>query len=127
MPTSLFTYGTLMPADPAAAIAGGWVADAVRGRLYNFGPYPGLVDVDDPDASWVDGMTCSTISDDLLRRLDLYEGVDEGLYERLAVTTRSGRSAWVYVYVRPLPQGAQGPLTRWEGPRIGLGPISSPE
>ena len=53
-------------------------------------------------------------------RLDLYEGVDEGLYRREITTTQSGRLAWVYVYVLPLPSGTRGPIDRWDGPRIEL-------
>ena len=55
---------------------------------------------------------------ELFRRLDAYEGVEEGLYRRVAVTTQGGREAWVYVYARPLPPTARGPLARWDGPRV---------
>ena len=57
-------------------------------------------------------------SAELLRRLDAYEGVEEGLYRRVAVTTQAGREVWVYVYARPLPTTARGPLARWDGPRV---------
>jgi gamma-glutamylcyclotransferase (GGCT)/AIG2-like uncharacterized protein YtfP len=43
--TLLFAYGTLMPADPVAAARQGWRRDAVRGRLYDLGPYPALIDL----------------------------------------------------------------------------------
>ena len=36
----LFVYGTLAPESPEVAGREGWVADAVRGRLYDLGPYP---------------------------------------------------------------------------------------
>ena len=45
--------------------------------------------------------------------LDSYEGVGEGLYRRVSVTTRSGREAWLYVYGRALPPTAIGPIDRW--------------
>ena len=116
-PDLLFAYGTLGPSDPEAAARGGWAADAVRGRLFDLGPYPALVDADDPDAGWVEGHVRAVERRELEGRLDRYEGVNQGLYRRVQVTTRSGRLAWVYVFARPLPAGARGPVTRWEGPR----------
>ena len=82
----------------------GWEADAVRGRLFDLGPYPGLVDLDDPGAHWVDGYVRPVDRGELIDRLDPYEGVDEGLYRREATTTRAGRPGWIYVYARPLPR-----------------------
>jgi hypothetical protein len=43
--------------------------------------------------------------------------VDRGLYRRVETTTRNNHRVWVYVYDRPLPAQARGPLTRWENPR----------
>jgi gamma-glutamylcyclotransferase (GGCT)/AIG2-like uncharacterized protein YtfP len=117
MPMLLFAYGTLAPRDPEAAALGGWAADGVRGRLFDLGPYPGLVDCGDPAAGWVEGYVRPVGQDELTGRLDPYEGVDEGLYRRVAATTRAGRRAWVYEYARPLPPNARGPMTRWDGPR----------
>jgi gamma-glutamylcyclotransferase (GGCT)/AIG2-like uncharacterized protein YtfP len=114
-PRLLFAYGTLVPVEPAYRAAGGWKPDAVRGRLYNLGPYPGLVDLDDPDAGWVSGYVRVVDEAELTGRLDPYEGVDEGLYRREATTTRSGRAVWIYVYARRLPTAAIGPLDRWGG------------
>ena len=119
MPTLLFAYGTLMPDGPAAVASDGWVADAVRGRLFDLGPYPALVDCEDPRAEWVEGFVRAITADELSERLDPYEGVDEGQYRRVAATTRAGRRVWVYVYARPLPRHARGPLTRWDGRRGG--------
>src|SRR4051812_6485646 len=39
-PTLLFAYGTLAPGGPEEAALDGWTADAVRGRLFDLGPYP---------------------------------------------------------------------------------------
>ena len=47
VPTLLFAYGTLAPEGPASAVRDGWVADRVRGRLYDLGPYPALFDCGD--------------------------------------------------------------------------------
>jgi gamma-glutamylcyclotransferase (GGCT)/AIG2-like uncharacterized protein YtfP len=116
-PSLLFAYGTLGPADPATAASDGWVADRVRGRLYDLGPYPALCDCGDLSASWIQGYVRPVELTELTGRLDPYEGVDEGLYHRVAATTEAGRRVWVYVYARPLPPTARGPLCRWERPR----------
>ena len=114
-PRLLFAYGTLVPAEPGRRSAEGWEPDAVRGRLYDLGPYPGLVDLDDPVAPLVEGFVRPVDEAELVDRLDPYEGVDEGLYRREATTTRAGRHVWIYVYARPLPAVAVGPLDRWGG------------
>jgi gamma-glutamylcyclotransferase (GGCT)/AIG2-like uncharacterized protein YtfP len=116
-PTLLFAYGTLAPTSPASAAEGGWIADRVRGRLYDLGPYPALLDCGDPTSSWVEGYVRPAEIDELSGRLDSYEGVDEGLYRRVTAMTEAGRRVWVYVYARPLPAQARGPLSRWERPR----------
>jgi gamma-glutamylcyclotransferase (GGCT)/AIG2-like uncharacterized protein YtfP len=126
-PPLLFAYGTLKPGGPEAEAAGGWSADAVRGRLFDLGPYPALVDLGDPSAGWVEGFVRPVGESEIRDRLDPYEGVGEGLYRRVASMTRAGRLAWVYVYARPLPRGARGLLTRWEGPRDALGPGAARE
>lgn len=113
-PDLLFAYGTLAPSSPEDAARGGWLADALRGRLFDLGPYPGLLDLDDPSAGWVKGYVRRADLGELRGRLDAYEGVDEGLYRRVATTTRAGRRVWVYVYAHPLPAGARAlPEGRW--------------
>ena len=114
MPPLLFAYGTLGPASPDAP---GWTPDAVCGRLYDLGPYPILLNLDDPAAGHVEGHVREVDPAELAGELDSYEGVAEGLFERRLTTTRGGRRAWVYVYARPRPQYAVGPLARWDGPR----------
>jgi gamma-glutamylcyclotransferase (GGCT)/AIG2-like uncharacterized protein YtfP len=113
----LFTYGTLAPATDHQAEREGWQRDAVRGRLFDLGPYPALFDVDDPEADWVEGYLRVTTKGELEGDLDTYEGVEEGLFARVRVPTRSGRAAWVYVYARARPEYMRGPIGRWEGPR----------
>lgn len=117
-PSLLFAYGTLAPSEPVDAAERGWTADAVRGRLFDLGPYPALVDLDDPRAEWVEGYVRRVDSTELTCVLDPYEGVDDGLYRRVAAVTRDGRPVWVYVYARPLPPQARGPFLHWEG-RVG--------
>ncbi len=110
----LFVYGTLAPESPDVARREGWVIDAVRGRLYDPGPYPGLVEHEDMDAGWVEGYVRTVTWDHLTGSLDPYEGVSEGLYRRVSTRTREGRQVWMYVYDRPLPTTALGPLDRWK-------------
>jgi gamma-glutamylcyclotransferase (GGCT)/AIG2-like uncharacterized protein YtfP len=125
VPDLLFAYGTLAPDGPEAAERGGWVEDKVRGRLYDLGPYPALVDWDDPGAGWVEGHVRPLAPGELEGRLDPYEGVAEGLFRRVALKTLGGRDAWAYLYPHPLPRGARGPLARWDGTR-GVDPTGPP-
>jgi gamma-glutamylcyclotransferase (GGCT)/AIG2-like uncharacterized protein YtfP len=120
-PGLLFAYGTLGPAGPERVAREGWVADRVRGRLFDLGPYPALVDWDDPDAGWVEGHVRIVDRRELEEYLDPYEGVDEGLFRRVAVTTAGGRRVWLYAYPHPLPPEARGPLVRWRGRELGNG------
>jgi gamma-glutamylcyclotransferase (GGCT)/AIG2-like uncharacterized protein YtfP len=106
-----------MPANPESAARDGWQPDAVRGRLFDLGPYPALIDLDVPGTGWVEGFVRIVSDGELENQLDGWEGVDEGLYRREQATTRSDRRVWVYVYNQPLPQHARGPLTRWHGSR----------
>jgi gamma-glutamylcyclotransferase (GGCT)/AIG2-like uncharacterized protein YtfP len=116
MPSLLFAYGTLTPDDPVATARDGWVPDRIRGRLYDLGPYPALLDCGDPEADWVDGYVRPVGPIELIELLDPYEGVDQGLYRRVAATTEAGHLVWVYVYARPLPMNVRGPLARWKRP-----------
>lgn len=119
MPTAitlLFAYGTLGPRGAGAVERDGWSADAVRGALFDLGPYPALVDLDGPSAGWVDGHVRAVTERELLVSLDPYEGVGQGLFARRETTTRAGRRVWVYVYLPALPQYARGPLSHWSGP-----------
>jgi gamma-glutamylcyclotransferase (GGCT)/AIG2-like uncharacterized protein YtfP len=119
MSSLLFAYGTLMPEDAAAAEREGWRPDAVRGRLFDLGPYPALVDLDDPRAGWVEGYVRPISLDELETRLDPWEEVDRGLYRRSETVTRASYRVWVYVYNQPLPPTSRGPLVRWDGRRRG--------
>src|SRR5262245_959427 len=79
LPELLFAYGTLGPVDRSAASRGGWEPDAVRGRLYDLGPYPALIDPDHAEAGWVEGHVRALETSELETRLDPYEGVEERL------------------------------------------------
>jgi indolepyruvate decarboxylase len=116
MTTLLFAYGTLIPRDDERLASEGWVADAVRGRLYDLGAHPGLVDLDDPSAGWVEGYVRPVTLEELEGPLDRYEDVDSGLFRRVRTTTRLSRDVWLYLYSRPLPPESRGPLDRWTAP-----------
>ncbi|MGE3822552.1 MAG: gamma-glutamylcyclotransferase [Isosphaeraceae bacterium] len=122
----LFVYGTLAPASPEEARRRGASADAVRGRLFDLGPYPALVDLDDPTADWVAGHVFRVDEAALAGPLDDYEGVKRGPYRRERTTSRSGRTVWVYIFAGPLPATARGPILRWEGPRVDLEALTGP-
>jgi gamma-glutamylcyclotransferase (GGCT)/AIG2-like uncharacterized protein YtfP len=117
MTSLLFAYGTLMPLDFQSAAQDGWSGDAVRGRLYDLGDYPVLVDLDDPTAGWVEGFVRAVDRAELEGPLDTFEQVDEGDYRRVEALTRNEMRVWVYVYARPVPIDAIGPLIRWSGRR----------
>ena len=117
----LFAYGTLTQPDLLSGVVGSAASwryagtAAVRGTLYDAGPYPALrtgsrgrdlvpgvlIELDDGAAA--------------LRRLDAYEGVASGLFARRRCLARASdgvaRRAWVYVFarrVRGLPR-----IERW--------------
>jgi len=113
----LFVYGTLLPFPSEAENSTVWFADAVRGRLFDLGAFPGLVDLDDPGAVWVEGFRRLVPEEQLNGPLDQYEGVSEGLFRRAGACTRGGEQVWVYIYDRPLDQCARGPLNCWDGER----------
>lgn len=119
----LFAYGTLMPVDVETMTREGWSADAVRGRLFDLGTYPGLIDLDASGVGWVEGYVRS-VEPLELEAFDRWEDVGLGTYRRVETTTRGGVRVWVYVYARQVPPEARGPLPRWRNPL--LAPESHP-
>jgi gamma-glutamylcyclotransferase (GGCT)/AIG2-like uncharacterized protein YtfP len=117
MTAMLFAYGTLVPQDEEKRRRDGWVLDAVKGRLYDLGSHPALIDLDDSDAGWVLGYVRPVEMEELEGPLDTYEEVSgAGLFRRVQTTTRSHRVVWLYVFSRPLPPYARGPIERWRAP-----------
>jgi gamma-glutamylcyclotransferase (GGCT)/AIG2-like uncharacterized protein YtfP len=91
----LFVYGTLRSGGGAAELLRGCrlVGTAtVAGTLYDLGDYPALVLGGD---GRVEGEVWRCPAD-LLRRLDEYEGVAEGLFGRAEVEA-AGVRCWTYV------------------------------
>jgi gamma-glutamylcyclotransferase (GGCT)/AIG2-like uncharacterized protein YtfP len=111
----LFAYGTLMlPFDNAIARClyenSTFCGDAtVPGRLYDLGPYPGLI-YNRQSAQRVRGQVFRMHDPgDLLRLLDRYEGIDRrfpgaGEYRRERRRVSMNEEAvdcWMYVYNQP--------------------------
>ena len=100
-PLPLFVYGTLLAGQPQAALLGALRRRPaqVRGRLFQLpAGYPALV-VEGADG-WVVGELVDAPPARVLALLDGYEGVDEGLFARVACEVRVGLRAergWAYV------------------------------
>ena len=119
-PARLFAYGTLMTGFSRRSLLGAALLEAlgrIRGSLYHFGDYPGVV-LD--DRGWVTGELYRV--PDLTARLpaldeaEWCDPVDEtrSLYVRRAVPVRAAggevREAWVYAYNERFgPAAARGP------------------
>lgn len=91
----LFVYGTLRSGGGAAGLLRGCRlagAGTVAGTLYDLGAYPALVL---GGRGHVEGEVWRCPAD-ALARLDEYEGVAEGLFER-AVVGVAGVPCWTYV------------------------------
>ena len=84
--------------------------------------HPALVDLDASDAGWVVGYVRPVEMEELEGPLDIYEEVSgAGLFRRVQTTTRAHRVVWLYIFSRPLPLYAWGPIERWQRRRASLG------
>lgn len=109
MSDRLFVYGSLRStaARPLASWSGASVrclgAARIRGRLYDLGAYPGVVDC--PRSGWVRGELYELRRPRrLLARLDRYEGGQYRRVRRPIYGAGGQRQAWVYLLRRP-PRG----------------------
>jgi gamma-glutamylcyclotransferase (GGCT)/AIG2-like uncharacterized protein YtfP len=109
-PDLVFVYGTLKESRRLRSMlrdVSRWRVlgpGTIAGRLYDAGPYPVLAMSDNPNDR-VPGLLVKLESGDAaLARLDDYEDVSHGLYERRRVPVQLDESttdeAWVYVYRR---------------------------
>jgi gamma-glutamylcyclotransferase (GGCT)/AIG2-like uncharacterized protein YtfP len=106
----VFVYGLLQPGyKPPRSMKRHW-PDAVRGRLFDLGPYPGIVSVGTGEG-WIHGHVVE-IEEWELESLDRFEDVAGGLYRRQRVLTREQRDAWIYEFARMIPAGARE-IDRW--------------
>lgn len=91
----LFVYGTLRSGGGASGLLRGCRlagAGTVAGTLYDLGRYPALV----LDGRWPVEGEVWRCPPDALAGLDEYEGVAEGLFERVEVDVE-GVPCWTYV------------------------------
>ena len=108
----LFAYGQLQPGQRAPrSLTRSW-PDRVLGQLFDLGRYPAAVRVGAAE-SWFCGHVLEIAEIELVRELDEFEGVHQGLYRRIRTATESGFEAWIYEYTWPLPPTARGPIERW--------------
>ena len=105
----LFVYGTLRRGHDnefarllhgaSEFVCGG----RVRGKLYQIAHYPGWVEVPDSSDSWVTGELWSPRNaEQLLQRLDEYEGTEYQRVARTIETPGGPVECWVYLYVAPV-------------------------
>ncbi|HEK21010.1 gamma-glutamylcyclotransferase family protein [Mucilaginibacter sp.] len=111
----LFVYGTLLQADNEFArylrqkctfVSTG----VIHGQLYDLGEYPGLIITSDANQLVHGNIYEMTHSEEVLKRLDFYEGVgtDEeqpNLYRREMHTVTIDNDtleAWIYIYNRSI-------------------------
>ena len=112
----LFLYGTLLPSEAPKEIASivkrfrRLGSAHVRGRLYDFGEFPGAV-LDPSSRSIIHGELVVLPSDErILQELDQYEEFDpsdpkRSLFIRKKVRVQmsngNSREGWIYVYNKP--------------------------
>lgn len=112
----LFVYGTLMADGPRAGLLGGGRRrpGRVGGALFAMpGGYPALVPGQD---GFVEGEVVEGLDEARMRLVDLYEGVADGLYQRVDVDVEvEGRQIAAWTYVMAHPEGRGG--VRWPGTR----------
>jgi len=130
-PDRLFLYGTLLPdlvRPPFDALVARLTAlgpAMVPGRLYDLGPYPGLV-LDDAESPVHGELFALPLDPDLLAALDDYEG--SCLYRRVEcrTTMANGDTAtcWVYECHADLSRAVvipHGDYRRWHAAKAGAG------
>jgi len=103
-------YGTLMTGRSQAGMLAGLprVDAQTSGALFHLpAGYPAL---QAPGSDVVHGELVSPPAEALLRMLDLYEGVDDGLFSRVRLEVRTrGQTlqAWAYVMAHPERHGGR--------------------
>lgn len=111
--TPLFVYGSLLLGQRGDGYLGGlerWPA-RVQGALYRLpAGYPALVVHRSvvPGATWVQGELVRLDRPGRLKVLDIYEGVERGLFRRQLFQVQSGQRsvhAWVYTMSATAIQG----------------------
>jgi gamma-glutamylaminecyclotransferase len=107
--TLLFVYGTLKRGGVNDHLLRdqdfiGEATTAPRYRVFDLGPYPGLVR-DDASGLAVQGELFA-VSDCCLAELDDFEGVPE-LFTRDRIEVDGFEEVWAYCWNQPVPNGAR--------------------
>ncbi len=101
----LFAYGTLQPGESrwhelSAFVRGEGVRTTVAGRVYDTGlDYPAAKFSPDDATDVIRGRLYEFDDphiEEALARLDVVEGAERGMYERVVVQTAAGPTAWAY-------------------------------
>ena len=117
---NLFVYGTLKRGGPNGALLLRFkhFPARVHGHLYRLDAgYPALVL--DPGGAPVEGEYIEGVDPGTLRLVDLYEGVEEGLYQRVPCEVTIGlrkHTAEVYVMADAPQRGRLIPGGVWRNP-----------
>ncbi|MFT7518810.1 MAG: gamma-glutamylcyclotransferase (GGCT)/AIG2-like uncharacterized protein YtfP [Kiritimatiellia bacterium] len=114
----VFVYGTLMHGESRAGLLGDLARRpaTVRGCLYHLpAGYPAL-DLNGDDV--VHGQIVSSPSDQVLRLIDQYEGVDRGVFNRVLLPAVTGglmsERCWAWTMRHPRSRGGVYlPHGRW--------------
>jgi len=133
----LFVYGTLRQGEradlsrSASKFSVEFLGkDAINGKLYHLGAYPGLklisgLDPLDFDTSkpLVVGEVFYVKDESVCSLLDAYEGYNsenpsQGLYNRAQVASRNGRILWAYTYNPRVTDDQLIETGDWHNPRI---------
>ena len=118
MTIKVAVYGTLKSFHPNSSLLGRdhkVVAQGIRipnVSMYDLGSYPGVVH--DDEGPGVD-VEIVEVSEDALKHLDEYEGVDVGLYTREVVDLPDGDKTFMYFYNRDIREPKRlVPHGKWE-------------
>lgn len=107
----LFVYGLLKPGiQPPRSVSQQW-SDKISGLMYDLGGFPAAIGVEG-DEGVIHGFTVEIESDELAA-LDEFEDLDSGMYRRVMIETKLGYFAWVYEYLKPIPDGLT-PISDWQ-------------
>lgn len=130
----VFVYGTLRRGERAERMLDAKSGaseylhqDYINGRMYHLGGYPGVktdtYDKFDPSGPKVLGEVYLVKSPSIITILDHYEGYrpddpSNGLYNKIQVRTKKGRTVWVYTYNDRVTDEQFIETGDWKNPRI---------
>ena len=120
-PTGVFVYGTLLAGASHGGMLAGFprYAARVRGHLFDLPEgYPAMVLAEGED--WTYGELVEGVPDRIVELVDTYEGVEQGLFQRVPVEAWLGLrpvAAWSWVMDGARRRGVRVPSGRWRRSR----------